>query len=111
MVDSQQGANFGTESELALRDTIINQLYAHGITRDYQSLMMNVPNGQAEHSIQVTKDVFTPFFIAMDDYLSVGGCSKTVSLRFKMSTKFFIIVNLPVKDHIDGFVLIRHGLM
>ena len=72
---------------------------------------MHIPNGQTEHAIETIEDPGAPFFVAVNDNLSVAICFELMAFALQLASELFKIVNLAVEDYPNGFFCIRHRLM
>ena len=64
-----------------------------------------------EHSLEVVYAILSPFLIRVDDHLRVASRPETIPAGFQRVPKLLEVVDLPIKYHDDGPVLIEHRLM
>src|SRR5205814_10667927 len=107
----QDGADFRSKGQLPIRDAVIDELDTHGIPRHDQPPFLHIPNSDAKHAIKMIKDFGPPFFVPMNNHLSIAPCPEMMAALFKFSTQLLEIVNLAVEDDPDGFLRVGHRLM
>jgi hypothetical protein len=90
---------------------IIDEFDAHGIAGHDQPFLLNVPNSESEHTVEMIEDIRAPLAIAVYNNLGVAVGSKTISQLLKLQSQFFEIINLAVENHPDGFFSVGHWLM
>nr|QNO46905.1 hypothetical protein NEBILACO_00002 [Methanosarcinales archaeon ANME-2c ERB4] len=54
--------------------------------------------------------VLSPLFVAMDKDLRIAPGPKEMTLALQLLTQIKKVINLSVKDHLDGTVFIPHRL-
>src|SRR5919197_5359564 len=91
-------ANIRAKRDSAIREPIIDQLDAHGITRNDQPLVRHIPDGETKHAVEVIEDISSPFFVTMDDYFRVAIRPELVPFILELRPQFFVVINLAVED-------------
>ena len=70
-----------------------------------------IPDGEAEHTVEMIEDIGAPLLVPMYDHFSIASRAKGVTKPFELTAKLGEIIDFTIKDDPNGFLLIRHGLM
>jgi hypothetical protein len=92
-------------------NSVIDQLDAVSIAGQNQTLAPHIPDGEAEHPVQVFEDAVSPMFVAMHNDFGIAGSAEAVAVTFQFLAQFREVVNLTVEDDPDGFLRIGHRLV
>src|SRR5947208_3059302 len=88
IVGCEHRADLRAKCQLPISKPIIDQLDTHGVTRHDQALLTHIPNGQAEHAVEMIEDICAPLFVAVDDYFRVGIRSKLMAFALQFASQF-----------------------
>ena len=106
----QDSLDFRCEDKLTVSWGVVKRFDAERIPGRIQPLVLLIPDGEGEHASEMFRQVFSPLFIAVEEYFGIPLSGKSVSCCQKLPAQFLIIIDFPVKhkNQISGFVC--HGL-
>src|SRR5258707_3570443 len=83
------------------------------VTCQQQLLLLLIPETKGEDAVQMVYAILPPFNICMQEYFSIGLCTKCMSLTFKFAAQFSEVINFPIiGESIDIAVfLVDHCLL
>ena len=102
---------FATEIKSAWQIGIIKRFFAETVPDQQHFAGLGVPNTKRKHSPQAVQTFHAFLLVQMDQDLCIAVGPKLVPLRDQAIAKFFIFVNFSVKDHPNGTIFVRNGLM
>src|SRR5436190_508590 len=111
LVRRQDRANFRSESKTAVGNPIVNELDPHRVPGHYQALVSEIPNAEAEHAVEMIKDIRPPLFVAVNNYFGIAVSPKTVAAALQFNSQFLVVIDLPVEDDANASLRIEHRLM
>src|SRR5258707_12809138 len=83
------------------------------VTCQQQLLLLLIPETKGEDALQMGDAILPPFNICMQEYFSIGLCTKCVSLTFKFAAQFAEVINFPIIGESIGITvfLVDHWLL
>jgi hypothetical protein len=108
---TEKGFHFGGEIESAADVAIEEGSDARSIPGKQQSVMMTVPKGNGELSVEVVDEILSVLLIEMNDNLGVGMGIEAVSLPLQFGAQFQIVENFTIEDDLDAFVFVVYRLI
>src|SRR5258707_14629146 len=82
-------------------------------TRQQQLFLLLIPETKGKDAVQMVYAILPPFNICMQEYFSIGLCTKCMSLTFKFAAQFSEVINFPIIGESIGITvfLVDHRLL
>src|SRR5262245_38376694 len=96
---AENGFNLGRKNETAVLEVIIKRLNPQAIARRKQLTLPGIKDRESEHTVQLVKALFVPVLVGVQQDLRVGSRPQANALGQQFLTKFFVVVDLSVKDN------------
>jgi len=88
----------------------IEGLYTEPVTREEENPFIFIVNDKGPHAIEPFDTFRSPLFVGMEDHLAVCLRAEGMAGAEEILPEFTVVVDLPIEDEPEGFVLIGHGL-
>ena len=108
----QQGFEFGTEKQRAIRQKgVVQRFDRQAVAREKEGLTIAIPQGKSKHAAKTRHAIFAPGFPGVHDHLGVAACMEDVTERLQFRNEFLVVVDFAVKDDANAAVLVEQGLL
>ncbi len=99
------------KANLPLLEIIVKGFNPQPIPGDDQVSFFPIPKPDGKHSLKVGQKILLPFFVGMDNDLGIGMAPEKMSSFDQLFSQFQKIIDLSVKNQLDGSVFVTHGLV
>src|SRR5262249_42609485 len=106
----QQDLHLRAEVDLASAPAEVERLDAHAVAGENQAASRLLPDGKAEHALELLEAVGIPFEKSPQQDFGIGRRSKLVAAAGEGLADFTVVVDFPVEDQDGASILARHGL-
>lgn len=102
---------FGRVDQLAVKNTVIQRLFAKAVAGDEKSFATRVPQRKGEHSIQMIDHRVAVSLIKMRQNFGVGLRRESMALLFELRANLAKIVKFAIHHSDDAFVFAKNWLV
>ena len=106
----EQRLDLRAEADACGDRRVVERLHADAIARQHDSTAAAVEHGDPEHAAQRLDERVAALFVEVDDHLGVAGALEPVTAGEELGAQLAMVVDLAVRDHRDGAVLVLHRL-
>ena len=106
----ENGFDFRSEADLALRLTVVQGQDAGPISREQQAAAARIPERDRKLSVQGVHEVGARVLVEVHEHFGIGGRSKHVPARAQVVAQLNVVEDLAVEDDLDRSVFVRDGL-
>ncbi len=106
----EQRLDLGAEDDASRRRRVVERLHPDAIARQHDSAPAPVEHGDPEHAAQRLDERVAPLFVEVNDHLGVAGALEPVTAGEQLGAELAMVVDLAVRHHRDGAVLVLHRL-
>src|SRR3954447_16374319 len=82
--------------QLALKDAVVQRLFAKAVASENEFFLSSVPQRNREHPVEMVDEIIAVFLVQMRYDLGIGLCDELVSLLFEFEAHVAIVVKLAV---------------
>src|SRR5581483_6290106 len=108
---ARQGAQLGSERELAAGVPVGERLDAVAVASEHEPPPLPVPDRDREHPAQPLREAVAVLLVEMQDHLGVAVRSEAVTRALQLGPELAVVVYLAVLDDPGGAVLVRDRLV
>src|SRR6266536_1323015 len=108
---TQQGLDLRSKEKSASHAGVVERFFACTVSRQEETFACSIPDGEAEHAMEVSHALYTIFFVGVNYRLRVAVRMEAMSFLNQCFAHRLVISDLAIEDDPDISCFIAHWLM